>query len=256
MHEGFKPYKDDVVSAFMLLTRLPVPNSLKPGALAPHARSLWAYPLVGLFVGWMGGFTYFIAILLGLGSWIAAILALVLATLATGALHEDGFADTVDAFGGGKDKEAKISILRDSRIGTYGGIALVLSFALRSSALVEITTVYRVFISLIVAGLLSRWVIVLLLRFLPAAKDDGLGAIVGSPSDGRLMAASIIAIGGSFVLLDILGFTCAVAAALTAGIAIGYQAHRQIGGYTGDVLGAGQQIAEIFVLITLAGTFS
>ena len=116
--------RTELVSAFGLLTRLPVADLTPPGDYADPARAVWAYPLAGLAVGLIGGLVYWLAAALAIPPMIAGVLALGAMVLATGGLHEDGLADTADGLGGGRDKARKLEIMRDSRIGSYGVIAL------------------------------------------------------------------------------------------------------------------------------------
>src|SRR5207237_336605 len=108
------------------------------GAAIAVARATWAFPLAGALVGTVGGLLYWFAHRLGVPPFPAAGLALIGTLALTGALHEDGLADTVDGFGGGKDGEAKLAIMRDSRIGAYGTCALIVSIILRWSAVATI----------------------------------------------------------------------------------------------------------------------
>ncbi|MEK9968269.1 MAG: adenosylcobinamide-GDP ribazoletransferase, partial [Ferrovibrio sp.] len=107
--------------ALMLLTRLPLSGGkVTDTAGGAVARAAWAFPLVGLLVGAAGGGMFMLASYLGLGMGSSALLAMGSQVLLTGALHEDGLADTADGFGGGRSRERKLEIMRDSRIGTYG----------------------------------------------------------------------------------------------------------------------------------------
>ncbi|MDZ7905514.1 MAG: adenosylcobinamide-GDP ribazoletransferase [Cypionkella sp.] len=121
----------DLQLALMLLTRLPAGHLAQAGDPPPLARAVWAYPIVGALVGAMGAGVLVGAATLGLAPSIAATLALAVCILATGGLHEDGLADVADGFGGGQDRARKLEIMRDSRIGSYGTLALILSLALR-----------------------------------------------------------------------------------------------------------------------------
>jgi adenosylcobinamide-GDP ribazoletransferase len=216
------------------------------------AESAWAFPLVGLIVGAIGGIAYAIALALDLPPLAGGLIALAATMLTTGALHEDGLADTADGFGGGATRERKLEIMRDSRIGSFGVIALVLSIGLRAAAIADIGTRWHVVGALIAAHALGRGVLPAALRQLQPARGDGLGASVGRPEQN----AALIALGIA-VLLAIVGsgiragLVAAIAAALVA-IFIGWLAQRQIGGQTGDVLGAIEQGAETAALLAIA----
>ena len=120
-----------VAENLRFFTRLPLGAATR----APDfARIGWAAPLAGACIGAFGAATLLLARELGLPSLVSATLALVVQIALTGALHEDGFADVADGFGGGGDAQAKLAIMRDSRIGTYGGVALILLLMLRAEA--------------------------------------------------------------------------------------------------------------------------
>src|SRR5882724_1995802 len=127
-------WRDDIVAAAGFLTRLPVGHFVSPetGLLA---RSMRAFPLVGVGIGLIGWGAFRLAEALGLPDAVAALMAPLATVLTTGALHEDGLADTADGFGGGEGRERKLAIMRDSRSGAYGVIALIFSIALRGAAL-------------------------------------------------------------------------------------------------------------------------
>src|SRR5579864_1747693 len=165
---------DDFVIATAVLTRLPVGAS--HGAADGVAAAGWAFPLVGAGVGALSAGAYFVAQALGLSIAAAALLAVLAAVAVTGAFHEDGLADTVDGFGGGRTREAKLAIMRDSRHGTFGILALVLGIGLRAAALAAIGDPIHAGLALIAAHAVSRGALPPLMRLLPPARPDGLGA--------------------------------------------------------------------------------
>jgi adenosylcobinamide-GDP ribazoletransferase len=240
---------DQFLLATMVLTRLPVAASTEDIAVADAS---WAFPAVGAGIGMIAAFVLFAASTLGLGAAAAALLALFVSVLVTGALHEDGLADTADGFGGGRDREHKLAIMRDSRHGTYGILALIFSIGLRAAALVAIGSPIEAGLSLIAAHAASRGALPVIMRWLEPARDDGLAAAAGTPGPVPMLAAMAI---GIFVALGMLGpIRGAVALVMTgaAVVAAAALARRQIGGYTGDTLGAIQQIGEIVMLLAAA----
>jgi adenosylcobinamide-GDP ribazoletransferase len=242
---------DGFAVATALLTRVPVAAPMSPGS-GQVAAAGWAFPLVGAGIGLVVGLVFLVASLLGLGSWPAALLGLAAGMLLTGALHEDGFADTLDGLGGGRDPAAKLAIMRDSRLGVFGGLALFLSVGLRAAALAGIAEPVQTGLALIAAHAGSRALLPAVLRRLPPARADGLGAAAGRPS--RVVVAVAAAIATGLVLTALgprRGGVAIVVAVVTAGFAVRL-ARRQIGGYTGDVLGAVQQLGEIAILLVAA----
>jgi adenosylcobinamide-GDP ribazoletransferase len=242
-------WRDDVVASTMFLTRLPV-GWLAPTEPAPLSRSMRAFPLVGIIVGLIGWAAFALAGALGLPATLAALLAVLATVLVTGALHEDGLADTADGFGGGGNAERKLAIMRDSRSGAFGVLALIFSVALRSAAIAVLAATAGP--ALVAAHAVSRATLPVLMRRLDPARSDGLGAGAGQPDDAAVLWCLAIAI---IVALVALGFARGVLALVIVAALLGLfaaLARRQIGGYTGDVLGAAQQIGEIVMLLSAA----
>ncbi len=241
---------DDFAIATALLTRLPVGMAMPAdGAIA---ASGWAFPLVGAGIGALAALAFLIAELLGCGSALAALIAVAAGLAVTGAFHEDGLADTADGFGGGAGREEKLAIMRDSRHGSFGVLALVLSIGLRAAALGTIGEPIHAGLALIAAHAASRGALPALMRILAPARPDGLGAAAGRP--GPAVAIAAAAIGGAIALAVLGPRAGTIALLLTAGaLALAAMlARHQIGGYTGDVLGFFQQIGEIAMLLAAA----
>jgi adenosylcobinamide-GDP ribazoletransferase len=244
------PFEEFAI-ATAVLTRLPVGIAVpgEPGAIAAAG---WAFPLVGAGIGGLAALVFLLAQLIGCGSTVAAWLALLAAIALTGAFHEDGLADTADGFGGGHDREAKLAIMRDSRHGSFGILALVASVGLRAAALATIGDAIHIALALIAAHAASRGALLATMRLLNPARVDGLGFTAGRPSTTVTLTAAVI---GGAIALAALGPGRGALALLLAGAAIALMAvlaRRQIGGYTGDVLGAFQQIGEIVMLLVAA----
>ncbi|HZU91701.1 MAG TPA: adenosylcobinamide-GDP ribazoletransferase [Stellaceae bacterium] len=234
--------------AATFLTRVP----LAAEAGRPLAAGAWAFPLVGAGVGGFAALALLIVRLLVPGDWPAALAAVLASAAVSGALHEDGLADTADGLLGGHDREARLAIMRDSRHGTYGVLALVFSVLLRAAALAAQGDPVHAALALIAAHAASRAVLPAALLALAPARADGLGAGAGRPRPGQVVAAA--ALGGA-IALAALGPLCGLLALALAGAAVvaaAGLAERRIGGYTGDVLGAFQQLAEIVILFTAA----
>ncbi len=239
---------DDVRLAAGFLTRLTPPPG---GVVRPLARAVRAFPLVGAGLGVGAGLVYIVASGFGLPPLLAALITLAALVLATGALHEDGLGDTADGFGGGSAKAAKLAIMRDSRIGTYGVIAVAFSLMARVAALATIAEPGLVFAALVATGAASRATMPLIMVFLPLARSDGLGADAGRPSRRDTMIGGVLALVIALLALDGAAVVVALVAGGLAALAVAALARRQIGGYTGDVLGAAQQISEVAMLFTI-----
>jgi adenosylcobinamide-GDP ribazoletransferase len=241
---------EQLALGLVFLTRLPI--RLR-GALPDDAvaRSAWSFPIVGVLVGLAGAAAAIAANGLGLPAFASALLALAATMAMTGALHEDGLADTADGLGGGKTREQKLEIMKDSRIGSYGVLALIVGVGLRAAALTTAVEDTRLHLlgALVAAHAGSRALLPLLMRALPPVRPGGLAASVGVPSSASSITALVLGTAAVFWGLgDVLGLLGFVAAAIGM-VAVGALARRQLGGYTGDVLGAAQQIGEIILLL-------
>jgi len=238
----------DLPAALGLLTRLPVAVD-GDRAVARGAAAAWAYPLAGALVGALAAAVHGLVSWLGLPPPLAAGLAVGALVIVTGALHEDGLADSADGLWGGWTRDRRLAIMRDSRIGSYGVVALVLSLGLRAGALASLPPALA-WPTLIACGALSRGAMVGLWAVLPPARRDGLSAGTGRPRPAT--AALALALGAAVGLL-----TCGTAglgaalAGLGGAAVVGILARAKIGGQTGDILGAAQQAAEITALLTL-----
>jgi adenosylcobinamide-GDP ribazoletransferase len=212
------------------------------------ARASWALPVAGILVGLTGAIVYWLAIRLHLQPEPAAMLALGATILVTGAMHEDGLADAADGFGGGKTAEQKLEIMRDSRIGAFGACALIVSIVLRWSSLAAIADPRLVAIALIVAHAAARAPLPLLMRALPPARTDGLSAGAGPPPPQSVVIALALGIVCLLFGFGVSGTMTALVALVAAALALARVAKKQIGGQTGDVLGALEQVCEAAVL--------
>jgi adenosylcobinamide-GDP ribazoletransferase len=232
--------------ALAFLTRLPI-RSARPWQGADLAASVAMFPLVGLMVGLLGALTYACATALGLPPLPAAVLALAALVWSTGAMHEDGLADLADGFGG-TSRARKLEIMRDPRVGSFGVIAIVLALLARVALLAPLAEPAPVAAALIAAAALSRALMPIAMLVMPQARSDGLATRAGRPHPARVAAAPAIAILIVQSLLPPPDAAIAMAAATLAGAMVAMAATRTLGGITGDVLGAIQQVTEIAFL--------
>ncbi|MDX5356543.1 MAG: adenosylcobinamide-GDP ribazoletransferase [Rhodobacterales bacterium] len=232
----------DLRGAFGLLTRLPL------GGPGRGAAGCWAWPVAGAVVGALGAVAGWGALALGLPAGWAAALALAVQAMATGGLHEDGLADTFDGLMGGRDPARRLEIMRDSRIGAFGALALMLVLLARWSALVVILPIAPWV--LIAAAAASRAVMPVLMAAMPPARPDGLSRLMGRPTAAQAGLAVLVAL----VPLAIFGPLAALIAVPLLLLALGRWAKARIGGQTGDILGAAQQLTEALILGFLAAT--
>jgi adenosylcobinamide-GDP ribazoletransferase len=240
---------DELAEAFCLLTRLPAGRFLPAAFQSAPSSCVWAYPVVGLVVGLLGGMAFWLATRFGMAPLLAAGWTLAVMVGVTGGFHEDGLADTADGFGGGRTRERKLQIMRDSHIGSFGTIALMLSLAIRTAA---IATGVAPVMAIIVAATLGRAAMAGLLLTSQPARSDGLAASLQRVSPMRSAAALTIAALTSVALLTPPAAFAVIFLSLAVVWAMTRLAARQIGGYTGDVLGATEIVVECVVLSALA----
>jgi adenosylcobinamide-GDP ribazoletransferase len=237
----------DCKVALAFLTRTPV-RPERQWLEADLAASVPWFPVIGAAIGLGGALANALAVWFGLPPLAAAAVALAASILLTGALHEDGLADVADGFGGGETRDDKLAIMRDPRIGSYGALALFLALLARAGAIAGLGDPAQVVAALITAGAASRAAVAAVMTALPQARTDGLAANAGRPHPLRAAAAVLLAALIALLLLGQAALAALLAGALGA-LAIALLARRQIGGYTGDVLGAVQQLSEIGLLL-------
>jgi adenosylcobinamide-GDP ribazoletransferase len=241
---------DDFKTAVGFLTRLPMPHP--EGAMPPNfVRAQRMFGVVGAMIGAAVGLLCLGLRTIGVPDLAAAALALGAGAILTGALHEDGLADVADGFGGGRDVTAKLEIMRDSRLGTYGALILLVSFATKLSALAAIPD-SDVVQSLISAHALARGVLPWMAMSLPYARKDGLAANAGQPDAATAAIAAALALVIALLSLSFVNALLAAIMAAAGAIGMAWLAQRQIGGQTGDVLGGAEQVAETAILVLLA----
>ncbi|WP_390920278.1 adenosylcobinamide-GDP ribazoletransferase [Neorhizobium turbinariae] len=241
------------------LSRLPVPNRFFKGYDGSVSRAVRAFPAAGLVIAALPGLVLLL-IARPETALLSSLVALAVMAVLTGALHEDGLADTADGLGGGRDREHALSIMKDSRSGAYGVVALILSFGLRASALSTIILIDSSFaaLALLAAAVVSRGAMVAHWHALAAARVNGVAAGAGSPEESArnvaLLSAIVLAL---LLLVPCFGLTRTLFSLIVVGItALGFTrwVRTKIGGHTGDTIGATQQISEIVMLATLALT--
>ncbi len=233
----------DLVVAFQFLSRLPLPSvEFDPDSLS---RSVMFFPVVGLVVG-LGGVGLQRLLTPHLSRMLAAILVLVFFVMVTGGLHEDGLADTADGLGGGWNREQMLAIMRDSKIGAFGAIALVLSLIARFGLLSSLP-LHRFAPYVISAHVLCRWT-ALPLSFVKAARsEEGQGArIAQRTSRGSIIAGTLITAVIVAFLLRMASFVPILSAIAITGLS-GLYYWRRLGGISGDCFGATNQLTEIAI---------
>lgn len=256
----FRPFAS-FLTALRFLTRLPVPfvRTMDP---PPLRDSMAMFPVVGAIIGAVAAAGLILANLAGLPDLFCALLALGLAAYVTGAFHEDGLADVADGFGGGATREERLEIMKDSRIGAYGTLTLIITVLARASLLTALLDLGPLSILILMAGAaaFSRALMVDLLWATRPARPNGLSVMAGQPSRNTTLAALAIGgigagAGGTLVLSPEAGVLALIAGGLALAM-VRALAMRKIGGQTGDVCGAGQVMAETAMLMVYAAAVS
>lgn len=242
----------DCLTALRFFTRLPLPAGGEGDRTL--ARAAIGFPVAGLVIGTLVALVWAVAAAL-LPALPAAGIAIAAGLLVTGALHEDGLSDCADGLGGSSSRERALEIMRDSRIGAFGAAALIVTIGLRWAALGEFGLLQGVW-ALLIAHTVSRAAILPALAFSSYARKEGLGSTVSDGISGSQLALAL----AISLLLSILfgGFDGLIAAllALAAAFAFLKYLEARLGGYTGDGLGAIQQIAEITVIVALCALWN
>ncbi|MGI9367161.1 MAG: adenosylcobinamide-GDP ribazoletransferase [Rhizobiaceae bacterium] len=261
-----------IKSSTVFLSRLPLRINEGDEPL-DFSGSSPTFPIAGLIIALPIALFVLGASSLSLPDVLTAILAVALSVLVTGGLHEDGLADTIDGFWGGHTVERRLEIMRDSSIGTYGVIALVLSLMMRTSMIYLILNTFdgpAAALILIAVFSLSRTAMLLPWSRLPPARQNaeegvdtngketsGLSARFGSPDSKALGLALVYSIPAIVILIGVSGPVSTVVAlflALLAAAAMIHLASHHVGGHTGDILGATQQLSELGLLLGLVWT--
>lgn len=242
--------REDIGHALSLLTRLPVRTDHESAAFRAAAAT-WAYPIVGAIVGGLAGLSAKLALFLGAPEGMSAAIALAALVLLTGALHEDGLADCADGMGGGGDPERRLAIMKDSRIGAFGAAALTIALIARWSGLSVLAETGQLFWTLVAVGAVSRLPMVLAMFLITPARPTGLSSAVGLPPPASVGAAIGLAIVLAFLACGTTAIPLLFWSFLIC-LPLFWLAQRLLGGQTGDVLGASQQLSEIAGLAVVA----
>ena len=242
----------EIQLAFLLLTRLPAGH---PTGTPPElAAASWAFPLAGLAVGCGIGGSLIGFLLLGMPALLAAVLALAAGLVLTGALHEDGLADCADGFGGGETRAQKLDIMKDSRVGSYGALALIIIMVARIAALSAFPADLNSLMLIISLAMTSRLNMLAFLAYLPAARTDGLGQSARSPNYLSVGIAAVLCVPALLYSSSLIIY--ALIATTATALCFALFSRQQIGGQTGDVCGAAQILSETAGWLCLSALFT
>jgi adenosylcobinamide-GDP ribazoletransferase len=250
----------DTARALGFLTRLSIPAYYFSSGAQPVSQASGAFPLAGLIAALPAAAFLLIAPWLTVPPLLAAAIAVSISITVCGALHEDGLADTADGFFGGRDVESRLDIMKDSRNGTYGTLALALSVLVKVAALSSVASEsgLAAAFALIAASVAARAALVWHWFELPSARPGGTADQAGKPDKAQLnfalMSGIPLAFFPAFLATGIDGIVLMASLLALGAIFFVRLCRDKIGGHTGDTLGAAAQIAEISALIALAST--
>lgn len=254
----FQDFIDDLLRALSFLSRIPVPGRVFEGHDGKLSRTVRAFPLAGFLIALLPALVLILAASAG-KPLIGAILAIGLEIALTGALHEDGLADCADGLFGHADRARALDIMKDSRIGAYGTIAIVLGLLLRISAVALIAAEYTPFhagLAFLAGAVIARLSMVAHWHRLPDARANGVAQASGRPGDDAMIVAAII---GLWLILILAiwsaGPVDALAAMLMAlAVLLVFTARirARLGGQTGDTIGAAGRLSELTFVTLLA----
>ena len=251
---NWKQEFDLFFTALTFLSRIPAPKcvTFKESYLNESARY---FPLVGVIIGLIAALSY--ALLSPfLGTLLAIILSMALTIFTTGAFHEDGFADMCDGFGGGWKKDQILTIMKDSRLGTYGVTGLLLMLATKFLALFTLAQAessLSVVIALVVAHPLSRFfsaAYIYKLEYVQDSVNSKVKPLANQMTENAFIFSGL-SIVGLLLLLGPITILVLMAALLVVHFGFGRYLISRIGGYTGDCLGAAQQLSEVIIYLVL-----
>lgn len=249
----------DTILSLGFLSRLPLASRWFEGSSDSLKESVRAFPLAGAILGTLAGIALFICDYLGLPALACSFVAVGALIAMTGALHEDGLGDTADGFFGAAAPERRLEIMKDSRIGTFAALTLIIFIGLKVSLLAAILQRFGVFQTILVligAEAASRAAMLVLWYRLPSARPGGVADNVGTPKWEALLCALAIGFGILIATIFLVGGVFALFKAIIFAFALLYGFAKlclaKIGGQTGDTLGAAQQLVALAILLGVA----
>lgn len=241
----------DTVATLSFFSRFPVRTPPGPFDLR---QSAGAWPAAGFLLALLPAGALLLLRAADFPPSVAALVALAVYALLTGALHEDGLSDTADGFGGGRTRDQKLAIMRDSRLGTFGALVLFFALVLKATALATIAwSPGHAAVALLGAAVLSRSMALWHWNSALPARSDGLACAAGRPDWMALWIGLLLGLIAALALLALFGLS-GLMGVLLAAVGVGLFSslcRSQVGGHTGDTIGAAQQVAEVLILVGL-----
>ena len=243
-------YVIDFFATVMFFTRIPIKWSFFSDKPPNLTKAAWAFPLVGLLTGILSGVLGDFLIFLGLPIFLCCIIAITLSVILTGAFHEDGLADTADGLGAGGSPERINEIIHDSRLGTYGVVALILGLLTRLGLLLTLVEYGYSLVSIISVGFASGKLAIIFSRnFFNNSRFVKIGSVVGTIANKNLFIATVIWALPTLIIFPFYGILLGgILMAFIISI-IGLKSKKALGGISGDILGAIAFLTELVFLL-------
>ena len=243
-------YVVDFFATIMFFTRIPIKWSFFSDKAPDLTKAAWAFPLVGFLIGLLSGALGDFLIFLGLPNFLSCIIAIIMSILLTGAFHEDGLADTADGLGAGGSPQRINKIIHDSRLGTYGVLALILGLLTRLGLLLTLVEYGYLLVSILSIGFASGKLAILYSRnFFNNSRFAKVGSIVGVISNKNLFIANLIWVLPTLVIFPFYGILLGGILMTFIISIIGLKSKKALGGITGDILGAIAFLTELVFLL-------
>ncbi len=243
-------YVIDFFATVMFFSRIPIKWSFFSDKAPDLTKAAWAFPLVGFFLGGLSGVLGDFLIFLGLPIFLSCIITIILSVILTGAFHEDGLADTADGLGAGGPPERINRIIHDSRLGTYGVVALILGLLTRLGLLLTLVEYGYSLVSILSVGFASGKLAIIFARnFFDNSRFAKIGSIVGIISHKNLILATLIWALPTSVIFPFYGILLGVTLMVLIISTIGLKSKKALGGITGDILGAIAFLTELVFLL-------
>ena len=243
-------YVKDFFATVMFFTRIPIKWSFFSDKAPDLTNAAWAFPLVGFLIGLLSGMLGDFLIFLGLPIFLSCIIAITMSILLTGAFHEDGLADTADGLGAGGSPQRINKIIHDSRLGTYGVLALILGLLTRLGLLLTLVEYGYLLVSILSVGFASGKLAILYSRnFYNNSRFAKVGSIVGVISNKNLFLATLLWALPTSIIIPFYGILFGVILMIFIISIMGFKSTKALGGVSGDILGAIAFLTELVFLL-------
>ena len=243
-------YVKDFFATVMFFTRIPIKWSFFSDKPPNLTNAAWAFPLVGFLIGLLSGMLGDLLIFLGLPIFLSCVIAITMSILLTGAFHEDGLADTADGLGAGGSPQRINKIIHDSRLGTYGVLALILGLLTRLGLLLTLVEYGYLLVSILSVGFASGKLAILYSRnFYNNSRFAKVGSIVGVISNKNLFLATLLWALPTSIIVPFYGILFGVILMIFIISIMGFKSTKALGGISGDILGAIAFLTELVFLL-------